>query len=170
MIAKDFDGSLWECVGLQWRRTEQISGSCRTQKLFAPPPTECVLFMGREWIFVISISSNTPVGTDWWRRNRWHTGNILGEPVYTQKTRFLPEKWFEISWRLLTLCFHGGVHIGRETLKLTRFYSCPKLKACLPSMTSLSTTDIYKCQSFCMFFFFKSWLSISSSLRFNTFI
>lgn len=80
----------------------------------------------------------------------------IGEPVYTQKTRFLPEKWFEISWRLLTLCFHGGVHIGRETLKLTRFYSCPKLKACLPSMTSLSTTDIYKCQSFCMFFFFKS--------------
>ena len=84
MIAKDFDSpseSVSDC---------SEEGQCESQdpeglRSFFLLPLQCVLFMGIEWIFVISISSNTPVGTELVKEEQMAYWQYIGE------TRLHPE-------------------------------------------------------------------------------
>lgn len=142
-----FRQSLWECVRPQEEGQWRPSGSRRTQKLFPPPQSA-----SQRMDLVISISSNTPVGTELVKEEQMAYWQYIGE------TRLHPEDQIP-SWKVvwnfwgLTLCFIGGIHIGRETLKLTCFYSCPKLKAYLLTNDFLSTTDIKQVPVFHSMFF-----------------
>lgn len=74
-------------------------------------------------------------GTELMKDSLCCTGHQLGYLSTPKRLYSLLEKWCEISRSFLTLFFGRDVHMAREVFTLTHLYSCPKLKACLPSMT-----------------------------------
>ena len=132
MVITNLDGPIWGCETVVKKMQCKSQEPRRPQKPSPPPPTTHALLRDGAWVSVVSISSNTWQVHSWWRRNWCCTDYGWVVHVYTKKTRFPPENWFEIPWRFPTLSFHRDIHRAREILKSIHFHACPKLESCLP--------------------------------------